>query len=282
MTQSRSTAQLVFRPTVAVAGISVLGVIMLSALHEVSAPRVDARETSSSQSTGIAVQTGQSSGQGQAGTQAAKTQASGEELAEKPSELEVASAETEAASANSASAQGSLDDIVLGDADAPVTVIEYASMTCPHCASFHAETLPKLKEQYIDTGKVKFIMRAFPLDDLAAAAFMLARCADHDKYYAFIDMLFKKQKQWANAENPVAELRQITKVAGFTKQKFDRCLRDQRTLDYITRVREAGSQQYDINSTPTLIVNGQKLVGDQSIEALQQAIDPLLDETEES
>lgn len=290
MKQSRSKAQFVFRPAVTVAGLSVLGVIILSALHEVSAPGVVAREAGNEQSAAQpAQQTQPAESRNAAETDptsdnTATDSASGNSAAQQPAEppVKMAEAQTEGAAAESGEQSQAFDDIVMGDPNAPVTVIEYASMTCPHCAAFHADTLPALKEQYIETGQVKYILRAFPLDNLAAAAFMLARCVDEDSYYPFIDMLFEKQSQWANADEPLAELRQVTKVAGFTEDKFNRCIRDQQTLDYIQQVRDNGNQQYDIRSTPTLIVNGQKLEGNQSISQLKAVIDPLLNDAEKS
>ncbi len=276
MTKSRSKAQFVFRPAVAVAGLSVLGVIMLSALHEVSAPDVVAREASQPQAE--TVTTKPAAPETTESTSAAET---GAPTPAREETARVAEAQTDTPASAEESSQ-TFEDIVLGDPNAPVTVIEYASMTCPHCAAFHADTLPKLKEQYIDTGKVKYIMRAFPLDNLAAAAFLLARCVEEDKYYPFVNMLFEKQSQWANADDPLQELRQLTKVAGFTEAKFNSCLRDQDALDYIQQVRDTGNQKYDIRSTPTLIINGQKLEGNQSISALQQVIDPMLNDAEES
>lgn len=277
MTQSRSKAQIVFRPAVAVAGLSVLGVIMLSALHEVSAPRVDAREAGKTPTETVATEPAAPDTTESAAAPQSETS---EPAADEPTR--VAEAQTGEAETATDAASQNFEDIILGDPDAPVTVIEYASMTCPHCAAFHTETLPELKEQYVDTGKVKFIMRAFPLDNLAAAASLLARCVDEDNYYPFIDVLFEKQAQWAEADDPLQELRQISKVAGFTEARFNSCLRDQQALDYIQQVRDAGNQKYDIRSTPTLIINGQKLEGNQSIAALQQVIDPLLNEAEES
>jgi protein-disulfide isomerase len=275
MTKSRSKAQFVFRPAVAVAGLSVLGVIMLSALHEVSAPGVIAREAGNAQAEALKTDP--------VAPTATESTAAPSHTPEPAAEEQtrVAQAQTDS-SANADESGQKFEDIVLGDSDAPVTVIEYASMTCPHCASFHSETLPELKERYIETGKVKYILREFPLDNLAAAASLLARCVGEDKYYDFVDMLFDKQSQWANASDPLEELRQISKIAGFTEARFNSCLRDEEALDYIQQVRDTGNQKYDIRSTPTLIINGQKLEGNQSISALQRVIDPLLDDAEES
>ena len=125
---------------------------------------------------------------------------------------------------------GPLPDLVLGKADAPVTIIEYASMTCPHCASFHKTTYPALKTKYVDTGKVRFIFREFPLDPLAAGASMLARCADKEKFYPLIETLFQQQSKWA-VEKPIPQLMAIAKQAGMSEQTFNACLSDQKMLD---------------------------------------------------
>src|SRR5215204_3053983 len=126
---------------------------------------------------------------------------------------------------------GPLPDQILGAAEAPVTIVEYASMTCSHCAAFHEKTYPELKKKYIDTGKVRFILREFPLDPLAAAGFMLARCAGEDKYYPMVDALFRSQKTWVTAQDPVAALLTISKQAGFTQESFQQCLTNQSVLD---------------------------------------------------
>ena len=123
-----------------------------------------------------------------------------------------------------------LGDRVLGKDDAPVTIVEYASMTCPHCAHFHETTYPELKKRYIDTGKVRFIFREFPLDPLAAGASMLARCADKDKFYPLIETLFQQQTKWA-VEKPIPQLMAIAKQAGMSEQTFNACLSDQKMLD---------------------------------------------------
>src|SRR5690242_13662638 len=133
---------------------------------------------------------------------------------------------------------GPLPDLVQGKADAPVTIIEYASMTCPHCANFHKGTYPALKEKYIDTGKVRFIFREFPLDELAVAASMLARCAGSpEKSMAMIDVLFASQDKWA-VRQPIPVLKQIAKQAGITEKAFDDCLKDQKLYDNIMAMRE--------------------------------------------
>ena len=170
---------------------------------------------------------------------------------------------------------GPLPDLVLGKADAPVTIVEYASMTCPHCANFHKTTYAPLKEKYIDTGKVRFIFREFPLDDLAVAASMLARCAGGEKTLALIDVLFASQDKWAVRE-PLPALLQIGKQAGFTQATFDECLKDQKLYDNILAMRERGSKDYKVESTPTLFVNGKMIKGGVSIEELEKVMAPLL------
>jgi len=170
---------------------------------------------------------------------------------------------------------GPLGDEVQGKADAPVTIIEYASMTCGHCAAFHTKTYPVLKQRYIDTGKVRYIMREFPLDPLAAAGFMLARCAGPDKYYPMIEVLFQKQDQWA-VQQPIPPLTAIAKQAGFTQEKFESCLSDQKILDGIEATRTRGSEKLGVNSTPTFFVNGKMLRGAVSIEDLEKEILPAL------
>ena len=168
-------------------------------------------------------------------------------------------------------------DIVLGSEKAPVTVIEYASMTCPHCAHFSMTTFPELQKRYIDTGKVRFIFREFPFDALAAAGFMLARCAGKDKFMPIVETLFAKQPEWL-VQKPVPPLMNIAKQFGFTQKTFDECLANQKVLDGIQDVRDRAASKLGVNSTPTFFVNGKKLVGDQSIEALAKEIDPYLKE----
>jgi protein-disulfide isomerase len=172
-------------------------------------------------------------------------------------------------------AKGPLDDIVMGSPTAPVTIIEYASMTCPHCAHFAVETFPKLKEKYIDTGKVKYIMREYPLDNLALAAFMLARCAGPDKYYPMIETLFAEQRKWAVRE-PLPPLLGIAKQAGFTQQTFDTCIGDKDLAGKIQQIRNRGQQKFKVEATPTFYINGEKYSGALAIEDLDKAIAPLV------
>ena len=176
--------------------------------------------------------------------------------------------------------KSALPDMVMGDAKAPVTIIGYASMTCPHCAHFQETTFPELKKRYIDTGKVRYIFREFPLDNLAAAAFMLARCAgelDSGKYYAMIDTMFAQQRTWA-VEKPIPPLMAIAKQAGFTEKSFDECLANQKLLNGIEDVRQRGIKDYQVESTPTFFVNGTRKVGALTIDEMAKVIDPMLAE----
>ncbi len=168
-------------------------------------------------------------------------------------------------------------DVVLGSDKAPVTIIEYASMTCPHCAHFSTTTFPELQKRYIDTGKVRFIFREFPLDPLAAAGFMLARCAGNDKFMPIVETLFAKQPEWM-VQKPIPPLVEIAKQFGFTQESFDKCLANQKVLDAIQEVRDRAAEKLGVNSTPTFFINGKKLTGDQSIEAMAKEIDPYLKE----
>lgn len=170
---------------------------------------------------------------------------------------------------------GPLGDVWLGSADAKVTVIEYASMTCSHCAAFHQDTWPALKAKYIDTGKIRFTLREFPLDPLATAGFMLARCNGNDKYYPMTDMLFSQQKAWAFTDKPVDALSSMVKQAGFTQESFEACLKRQDIYDAVTQVKDRGAKA-GVDATPTFFINGQKRSGALSIAEFDKILEPLL------
>jgi protein-disulfide isomerase len=170
---------------------------------------------------------------------------------------------------------GPLPEQVLGSPDAPVTIVEYASMTCPHCATFHEKTYPELKKKYIDTGKVRFVFREFPLDPIAAAGFMLARCAGEGKYFPMIETLFHQQKEWA-VQRPLPPLLAIARQAGFTQQSFEQCLANQKLLEDLEKVRERGAKEFGVTSTPTFFVNGKVQRGAPTIEDLDKLIEPYL------
>lgn len=171
---------------------------------------------------------------------------------------------------------GALPDMVLGKADAPVTIIEYASMTCGHCANFHNTTYPVLKEKYIDTGKVKLILREFPLDIVAKAAFMLARCAGPDKYYPMVATLFETQKTWAFNNNAAQALLGIAKQSGMTEAQFNTCLNDAKLAGEVDQVAQRGGDDFGVNSTPTFFINGKKVEGSMSPADLDKELEPLL------
>ena len=173
-------------------------------------------------------------------------------------------------------APGPLPDIVEGSPSAAITIIEYASMTCSHCAAFHEETWPSLKAKYVDTGKAKFILREFPLDPLAAAGFMLARCAGPDKRDALIDQLFTQQKTWAFAEKPIEPLFALVKQAGFSQADFETCLKNQQLYDQVSQTGARAAERFGIDSTPTFFVNGRKLDGELAISDFDKVLEPLL------
>src|SRR5580692_7943058 len=151
-------------------------------------------------------------------------------------------------------------DVILGSDKAPVTIIEYASMTCPHCAHFSENTFPELKKRYIDTGKVRYTLRTFPLDQLAAAGFMVAICGGKDKYIPIVETLFAKQPDWV-VQAPIEPLKKIAKQFGFTEDQFNQCLANQKVLDGIQQVRDHAVEKLAVNSTPTFFINGKKFVG---------------------
>lgn len=164
------------------------------------------------------------------------------------------------------------EDRVLGDPDAPVTIIEYASLSCPHCATFHASRFPWLKENYIETGQVKFIFRDFPLNRPALMGSMLARCAPPERFYPLLDLLFRQQAKWAFSESPVQELAKIARIAGFGEKDFERCLSDTALSERIIESRKVGLDTYDVDSTPTLVVGDEVFGGIPSEEELAQLI----------
>jgi protein-disulfide isomerase len=170
---------------------------------------------------------------------------------------------------------GALPEKVLGKDDAPVTIVEYASMTCPHCAHFHETTLPELKKKYIDTGKARLIFREFPFDPRAEAGFMLARCSN-DNYFAMVDVLFKQQQNWATVSDAKDALLQISKLAGFSQESFEACLTDQKLLENVRAVRDRASNDFGVDSTPTFFINGNKYPGAMSIEQVSAIIDSML------
>src|SRR5262245_34931318 len=148
-------------------------------------------------------------------------------------------------------------------------------MTCGHCADFHNKTYPTLKSKYIDTGKVRYILREFPLDPIAAGAFMLARCAGKDKYFPLVEAFFAQQSTWA-VRQPIPPMMAIAKQAGFTEDSFKQCLENQQVLDGIEWVRKRGQEKFGVNSTPTFFINGKVVRGTMTVEELEKHIEPYL------
>jgi protein-disulfide isomerase len=183
-----------------------------------------------------------------------------------------------AQSASDVAKPGSLPDMALGPATAPVTVTEYASMTCGHCAHFNETVFPKIKSEYIDSGKIRWVFREFPLDIKAAAGSMLARCIakeDAGKYFAVIDMLFKQQNDWVS-KNTTETLTRIGKQAGLSQQAVEECLKDQALLDKIAADQKFASEVLKVNSTPTFFINGEMVKGATSFEEFDKKIKALL------
>jgi protein-disulfide isomerase len=164
-------------------------------------------------------------------------------------------------------------EMTLGPDTAKVTVIEYASATCPHCAAFHNETFGALRKEYIDTGKIRFVFREYPHQDAALAAFMLARCAPKDKYFPLIDVFFATQPEWT--QDPLAGLNKIAQQAGFTKESFDACMKNETVAKEILAVRTK-AEGFGVTGIPTFFVNGERYEGEYTIEAFRAKIDPLL------
>ena len=162
------------------------------------------------------------------------------------------------------------DDRILGSAEAPITLSEYSSLTCPHCAAFHADALPRIKETWIADGRLRLVYRHFPLDGLALRAAAVANCIEGPRYFGFLDLLFKGQKQWAKSSDPLKALGQIARLAGLSQEKFEACANDEAELDRILERRQDGIQTYDVQSTPTLIVNGRKVNGARGFEYLEK------------
>ncbi len=170
-----------------------------------------------------------------------------------------------------------LKDRPIGSPNAPVTMVEYSSLGCPHCADFHTRTLPKIMKNYVDTGKVKLIIRDFPLNGPSFAAAMMARCAKPERREQFIEVLFANQDSWEGAEDPKAALARIGKLGGMSQAEFDRCMADQALFKGIQKLQLEAQQKYDVNATPTFIImksqnsDGEKIEGSQPYEVFEKA-----------
>jgi protein-disulfide isomerase len=164
------------------------------------------------------------------------------------------------------------DDRILGNSDAPITIVEYASLTCPHCAHFANDVLPELKKKWIDTGKARLVLRDYPLDEPALRAAMIARCAPPDRFYAYVDTLFAAQEKWVMARDYREALARLVKLGGMSKDEFDNCLKDTALENKIVEGRLAASKELDVNSTPTFFINGTKFTGAPTVEEFDKAL----------
>ena len=165
-------------------------------------------------------------------------------------------------------------DQVLGKPDAPLTIIEYASTTCPHCATFHKTTMPKLKAEWIDTGKAKLIFRDFPTGpkSLSVGASMIAHCAGPDRYFGLLGLIMDQQEKWMNAQDKLGELKRLAKLAGMGEEKVDACLKRQDLADAIDARAKEGYEKLGVDSTPSFFVDGKIMVGAQSFDELDKAL----------
>ncbi|HBC53400.1 MAG TPA: disulfide bond formation protein DsbA, partial [Alphaproteobacteria bacterium] len=169
-------------------------------------------------------------------------------------------------------------DIVEGAADAPITVIEYASMTCPHCANFHTSIYPELRAKYVETGKVRFIFREFPLDGLALRAAMLARCGGAERVHGYLDVLFMQQGKWATAQDPIAALSRIARLGGMSEAAFQSCMANEPLAEMVVASRVKGSEEFDITSTPSFVIGGKTYSGGLGVEEFDKILAPYLGE----
>jgi len=166
-----------------------------------------------------------------------------------------------------------LSERVLGNPDAKVTMIEYASMTCPHCANFHTKTFPAIKKEYIVTGKIKFIYRDFPLDQFALAAAMMARCSAKERYFGVVDVIFRTQREWGRNPNPRKALEQIGKIVGVSESTYEACVTDKVVHDGMIKMRNDAVEKYKVRTTPTFVVNEKKINGGLPLEELRKVLD---------
>ena len=170
------------------------------------------------------------------------------------------------------------DDFIIGNNNAPITIIEYASMSCNHCANFHNNTLPDLKKEYIDTGKVKYVFRDFPYNYPALLGSMVMRCIPSEVRYDYMNALYKLQNMWVVRENAITrqELYKIMQTGGMTKENFDICLIDVDLENKILQEVIAAQSEFNIRSTPSFLINGDLLEGDKSIKVFRQILDKIL------
>jgi len=169
-----------------------------------------------------------------------------------------------------------MSEMSLGKDDAPVTMVEYSSLGCPHCAAFHFETLPKIKAEYIDTGKLRLVYRDFPLGTPALAAAMIARCAGRDRYFGFVELLFRSQSQWSQSNNPLEAIARVVRFGGMSEADINDCLKYQPLLESIRKGAETANEKLKIDSTPSFIIGSEVISGALPYEHFKKAIDKAL------
>jgi protein-disulfide isomerase len=189
--------------------------------------------------------------------------------------LAIAGSAAVALGARQAAAAG-VAERAIGEPQAKLTVVEWFSMTCPHCAAFHLETLPEIKRRYLDTGKVRLVVRDFPTDAVALRAAVLAHCAGPDRYFAFVDALLASQARWAGAKDPAAALRQMAKLGGLTDAQIDACLADTSLENAVLQARLEAQQKHDVRSTPSFLIDGKVHAGNRSPDDFGKLLDPHL------
>ncbi|MSO64446.1 MAG: DsbA family protein [Alphaproteobacteria bacterium] len=182
-----------------------------------------------------------------------------------------------ARAATPADQAGAAREMTLGSTDAPITVIEYMSLTCPHCARFHAETMPHLLKSYVEAGKVRLVLRDYPLDGAALQGAIVARCISAEspeRYFGFVQLLFDRQTQWAGARDPMAELARLSRIAGVGPDQFQACLQNQSIAEHILKERQAAERDFRVRSTPTFVVQGRVIPGFMTVAELDEVLNP--------
>ena len=169
-----------------------------------------------------------------------------------------------------------LENKTLGKIDAPIKMIEFASLTCGHCARFHNEVMPSIKKKYIDTGKIFFTYKDFPLDKFALKASIISRCSGNEKFFSFLDVFYRKQSSWTKTQDPFKSLIKIAKVGGIKDEDIKVCVSNKSIEDGLLKDRLDSSKKFDITATPTIYLNGEKYNGDLTLEALEFKINSLL------
>lgn len=185
---------------------------------------------------------------------------SGEKPAEAEKEDAAVAASADAGSVDvAAQGEGTWGDLVYGDPNAPVTIIEYASLTCPHCATFAKQYMPQLKERFIDTGKAKLVYRNYIMNRVDIAASAAARCGNDETTKKLMSVYFARQRDWAGSSNPVDELASLARRAGISRTQFDRCVSNEAMLKHLMQMTMGAQKEYNITSTPSFVVNGEVL-----------------------